>query len=881
MMRPLKSIGLVTSLLSISPQVAAQDTEAQLLVDVQPNSFEPPPVGAVARYGDRSLWTIGQGAPSLWIVDEISGEATALQDLVFSSWVTEATPLEYGENLLLVSPRLVIRTDGRPLGTWSVPIEGLVEDQVAVANGRLYFLRRSPEGVIFLAAHDPPETILALEGASVGVLSTALGRLWFSMRTGDEIRVFSSDGTPKGTVEVEQLRDHGSVSGVVTLGSRLLVPLRGGLFAVDPTTLDATRLTPADLEIWTELVPTRDGSSVWFGGSDGNRIGYWRSDGTVAGTTWVFLRPHTARRNIRDPVVVNEAVFVTGWSSALAAYSPSREGLLELGRHTALVASESAAFGVLEEEEGEESVFRLVRIDAGDLSVREILRTTRRPALQMRPSGGVLAALPGDGEVAIEAFDDAGEPAGRVATLPAPPASSAPYELAGEVGGAVLLDQAGWLLLADPESGSITFEAPGRRLQATRERALFLREDLLHGLQLHRLDSTGSELLRAWGAELAGLGRVGRTSFIALRRGSRWTWWRSDGTADGTGMVHPELQEEGRSILEIGGSEEVVDYLVEGPDRRKELWRDGSTAARRVAELELPGSCRSIHRANGRTISLLRTSTPENGWRWVWIDEAAQEAVEIISFPRSGQDPRLVQGEGRTFILFEGRLFSVTGTTAREIAGPSSIDDVVPTESGAMFTAHDEAFGRELFRWTEGEGVALVADIAPGRAGSHPTSPTRAGSSMLFTANDRILGRELWVTDGTSGGTRALVDLRRGPLSGVPRRGDVVVGSRRIYFFGHDDRHGTEAFFLPVESLEVDRDAECRGLDDCVGEPDSVGRCVGGRCVFVGRAPAEAADLTADPGCSCRASRSSAGWRPLLVIALLFLWSRRSGHSTR
>lgn len=49
-----------------------------------------------------------------------------------------------------------------------------------------------------------------------------------------------------------------------------------------------------------------------------------------------------------------------------------------------------------------------------------------------------------------------------------------------------------------------------------------------------------------------------------------------------------------------------------------------------------------------------------------------------------------------------------------------------------------------------------------GGAGSGPRQLTLAGSKVFFSANDGIHGRELWVSDGTTAGTRLVRDLKPG-----------------------------------------------------------------------------------------------------------------------
>ena len=96
--------------------------------------------------------------------------------------------------------------------------------------------------------------------------------------------------------------------------------------------------------------------------------------------------------------------------------------------------------------------------------------------------------------------------------------------------------------------------------------------------------------------------------------------------------------------------------------------------------------------------------------------------------------------------------------------GGSDPQQLVRAGGLVCFTATDGDHGRELWV-TDGttDGTRLVKDIRPGSAGSAPKALTRVGSRLFFTADDGVHGRELWVSDGTAAGTRLVKDLTSGP----------------------------------------------------------------------------------------------------------------------
>jgi ELWxxDGT repeat protein len=113
----------------------------------------------------------------------------------------------------------------------------------------------------------------------------------------------------------------------------------------------------------------------------------------------------------------------------------------------------------------------------------------------------------------------------------------------------------------------------------------------------------------------------------------------------------------------------------------------------------------------------------------------------------------------------------------------------------AYFYRSDGIHGRELWRsdGTPG-GTALVLDICPGICGSEAFSGWNAlatvGSQVFFSGNDGVHGSELWVTDGTPGGTHLVADIQAGPRSSEP---DTFVALGGLLFFLADDGvHGRE-----------------------------------------------------------------------------------------
>jgi ELWxxDGT repeat protein len=140
-----------------------------------------------------------------------------------------------------------------------------------------------------------------------------------------------------------------------------------------------------------------------------------------------------------------------------------------------------------------------------------------------------------------------------------------------------------------------------------------------------------------------------------------------------------------------------------------------------------------------------------------------------------------------------------TGTTmVKDIyAGSDSSSPRSMTLVGnkVFFQAYDATSGRELWV-TDGtaDGTVPVKDINPGSNGGYPNDsyPSRFyafGSQVLFTA-ETALGQELWITNGTAGGTTMVKDINTVSTHSSPRGFTEFNG--KVYFSANDGINGTE-----------------------------------------------------------------------------------------
>ncbi len=107
------------------------------------------------------------------------------------------------------------------------------------------------------------------------------------------------------------------------------------------------------------------------------------------------------------------------------------------------------------------------------------------------------------------------------------------------------------------------------------------------------------------------------------------------------------------------------------------------------------------------------------------------------------------------------------------------------------FTADNAVLGRELWK-SNGtlEGTQLVAEIAPAEVSSTPEDLINVAGILYFTANDEVHGRELWKTNGSTAGTQLVRDIFEGPGSAYPESITNVNGE--LFFGAYNAADGFE-----------------------------------------------------------------------------------------
>jgi ELWxxDGT repeat protein len=279
--------------------------------------------------------------------------------------------------------------------------------------------------------------------------------------------------------------------------------------------------------------------------------------------------------------------------------------------------------------------------------------------------------------------------------------------------------------------------------------------------------------------------------------------WRSDGTPAGTFRIADINPGAGSSTpLELTRLGNRILFRANDGTVGAELWRtDGSPGGTVLVEdirLGATGSGSSIFTAAGNLV-FFQANDNVNGFE-LWKSDGTAAGTELLDIEpgAGGSFPLDIEAIGSQVLVsaFQSgtgvELFKSDGTPA----GTNLLTDLNAGASGSepealaavgdnvYFSATTPATGYELFK-TDGtaSGTTLVEDLVPGASSSFPQSITDASNSFsdrFFFRAVTSLGYELWVSDGTPGGTDLVEDINPGAADSFPS--NLTVLGSRVYF---------------------------------------------------------------------------------------------------
>lgn len=683
------------------------------------------------------------------------------------------------------------------------------------------------ERLLFTASDEDGRELWRTDGTSTGTVQvldihssgsstpgsfvTWKGAAWFTAADGTHGReLWTTDGTPAGTQLIQDVRpgpedgltaDQTSLTRFFTpapFGDLLLFPADDGVHGRE---LWATDGTAAGTALVLDIEPGAWGSdSSWltpFAGEvyfqadqTGTGRELWKSDGTAGGTALVRdIEPGPDGFPISPLVVAGGYLFFPGFTSA--------EGR-ELWRSDGTTA-------------GTELV--------EDLNPGPSSALSWAFAFGLQAFGDRLLFQADDGVHGLEPWISDGTPEGT--------------ELLGDVN-----PGAGWAFgqfyFAPLFSGTLGGQALFFAFDADLGWELRSTGGVPGDVALVRdIDDQASSIPMTFFFRYTELADVGGTLFfLALDPEHGAELWASDGTGAGTRLVRDlepgpldgfpiELTPLGDLLLFVGpgdgtwawlwtsdGTEAGTSPLAAAPPfvEPRELTRFGELAyfIARYSPLG-PGLA---SQAAPSEAGVDPRSLPPIGDPSLWRTDGTSAGTQPFFAPLPGLPSpwELAAGPAQLFIATASELWTTAGDAAstQKLADVEA-RDLAPAGSLLFFSGDDGATGPELWvsDGTPG-GTHPVVDLLPGPEGAvpflqgfglpFPDGPGIVGvaypPSAFFVADDGVHGPELLWSDGTEAGTRFLGDLRPGPVGSEPRY-LTLVGSI-LYFVADDGVHGAE-----------------------------------------------------------------------------------------
>ncbi len=263
-----------------------------------------------------------------------------------------------------------------------------------------------------------------------------------------------------------------------------------------------------------------------------------------------------------------------------------------------------------------------------------------------------------------------------------------------------------------------------------------------------------------------------------------------------------------QDFVELG---ELVLFTAETRDGR-ELWRTDGTAAgtQQIVDLQ-PGPTSSAF--SGLTVSdgyAYFQVTIENSldrvrnelWRTDGTSEGTIRFLEDMTSLLAGN-------QFETFVVVGGDVYTSVQQTLIKISSDGETSEIQPIGGGFFYrgVANLTAFDESVFFASETLGVdgvtsargveiwisdfnssraRLLKDIAPGPDSSNPSHLFATRDALFFFINPDGMFPQLWKTDGTDDGTRAVATLPQLPVAGMAESNGL------LYFVVDDLEHGQE-----------------------------------------------------------------------------------------
>lgn len=302
--------------------------------------------------------------------------------------------------------------------------------------------------------------------------------------------------------------------------------------------------------------------------------------------------------------------------------------------------------------------------------------------------------------------------------------------------------------------------------------------------------------------------------YIFSYDGGEWTMWRSDGSASGTAAFFfgsSDTDGEVGNELLRSSSGALLFIRAEGGGLNPRLWRtDGTTAGTVAVNTTEPdvSPIFTLQRiADGRLV--FQAVTARFG-RELWITDGTDVGTRLIVDLEPGADSPLLLsditpiGAGFMFTALSSVVTSIapwfSDATAAGTYHLANLDTRLQSTSFAGVTV--TPLGQFAYFWTTpiaAVGAPVTSTLWRFDPVARSVSPTTTlntvsgiatygsvNSRLLFAPDDPQLGRELWTSDGTTAGTRLVVDLAPQTANGDASPGRLTALGDAMLFAATD-----------------------------------------------------------------------------------------------
>lgn len=306
---------------------------------------------------------------------------------------------------------------------------------------------------------------------------------------------------------------------------------------------------------------------------------------------------------------------------------------------------------------------------------------------------------------------------------------------------------------------------------------------------------------------------------------SRQELWRSDGTEAGTVLVK-DLGPDAFVIFSKTLVGTTLFFVLEDPVHGTELWKTDGTGAGTGLVKDIQPGADSSYPFNLRTVGthVFFTATDAEHGNEVWRTDGTEAGTVLVADLKpgpEGSNAQLLQTTGSCVYLALSEpdrsmgLYKLKdGTAGVQVKRITSLPNPYTDEDAYAYVGNSTLAGGKLFLVLELYGLGpaprdtqlWVSDgTSTGTKMLHrPLSRSDEFGSTLYAVGDRVVfsgfdantGLEPWVSDGTAAGTQLLQDLN---ASGSSYPGGFTrVGSSKLFFVANDGVHGNELWMMPV-----------------------------------------------------------------------------------